>query len=254
MINDGVYGDLSSVYDVLNDQVDYVRWADYIEELLDRFSASPVRLMLDLGCGTGKMTFELHKRGYDMTGIDLSPEMLACAAETASEKGITDILWLCQDMTEFELYGTVDAAVCCLDGINHLTGSGDIERCFSLVHNYLVPDGIFIFDVNTPLKFETVYGSRDYVLEDEGVLVAWQNDYDPKKRVCDFYISVFTEEENGGYSRRDSVQRERCFSAAYLKRALKKCGFELLTFSGDYSLEPASESAHRWYIAARCKK
>lgn len=253
-MTDGLYSILSKVYDILNDQVDYSEWADYIEETLEKHSAVPVKLMLDLGCGTGKMTFELHSRGYDMTGVDLSPEMLAEAADIAAEKGIDDILWLCQDMTEFELYGTVDAAVCCLDGINHLNGSGQLEKCFSLVHNYLVPDGLFIFDVNTPKKFEEVYGNRDYILEDDGVLLAWQNDYNEKRRICDFYISVFTEDEDGRYIREDSVQRERCYSAAYLKRVLKKCGFEIVSFSSGYDFEPAADDAHRWYITARCKK
>lgn len=253
-MNDGVYGALSGVYDILNDQVDYSEWADYIEKILKKYSDVPVELMLDLGCGTGKMTFELHSRGYDMTGVDLSPEMLSTASDIAAEKGISDILWLCQDMTDFELYGTVDAAVCCLDGINHLTRSGDLEKCFSLVHNYLVPNGIFIFDVNSPKKFEEVYGTRDYILEDEGVLVAWQNDYDPKRKICDFYLSIFTEDEDGRYVREDSVQRERCFSAAYLKRVLKKCGFEIVSFSGGYDFEPVGEDAHRWYIAAKCIK
>ncbi len=253
-MTDGLYSILSKVYDILNDQVDYSEWADYIEKTIEKHSSVPVKLMLDLGCGTGKMTFELHSRGYDMTGVDLSPEMLAEAADIAAEKGTTDILWLCQDMTEFELYGTVDAVVCCLDGINHLSGRGQLEKCFSLVHNYLVPDGLFIFDVNTPKKFEEVYGNRDYILEDDGVLLAWQNDYNEKRRICDFYISVFTEDEDGRYIREDSVQRERCYSAAYLKRVLKKCGFEIVSFSSGYDFEPADEDAHRWYIAARCKK
>ncbi len=253
-MTDGLYSILSKVYDILNNEVDYVEWGDYIEEIIKKHSTVPVKLMLDLGCGTGKMTFELHSRGYDMTGVDLSPEMLAEAADIAAEKKITDILWLCQDMTEFELYGTVDAAVCCLDGINHLSKSGQLEKCFSLVHNYLVPDGLFIFDVNSPKKFEEVYKGRDYILEDDGVLVAWQNDYNEKSRTCDFYISVFTEDEEGRYVREDSVQRERCYSESYLKRVLKKCGFEIVSFSGGYDFEPASADAHRWYITARCKK
>lgn len=253
-MNDGVYGALSGCYDILNDQVDYSLWADYIEETLEKFSEVPVELMLDLACGTGKMTFELHRRGYDMTGVDLSPEMLSEAAELSKKRGIDNILWLCQDMTDFELYGTVDAAVCCLDGINHLWKSGSLEKCFSLVHNYLVPNGIFMFDVNSPAKFREVYGNRDYILEDDGVLVAWQNDYNEKRKTCDFYISVFTEDEDGRYVREDSVQRERCYSAAYLKKILKKCGFEIVSFSGRYDFEPYSEGDHRWYIAAKCIK
>ena len=253
-MTDGIYSSLAGVYDVLNGDVDYGKWADFIVSVINKYSTVPVKLVLDLGCGTGKMTFALRERGYDMTGVDISPEMLAKASEICRKKKIDDVLWLCQDMTDFELYGTVDAAVCCLDGINHLTKVSDARRCLSLVHNYLVPDGLFIFDLNTPHKFETVYADNDYVLEDDGVLVAWQNSYNEKTKLCDFYITTFTENSDGSYSREDSVGRERCYTARSIKKLLADAGFELLFISSDWSDSPASPDADRWYIAARCKK
>lgn len=253
-MSEALYSAVAGVYDALNSHIDYSEWADYIQRTVEKFSTVPTKLMLDLGCGTGRMTFEMRSRGYDMTGVDISPEMLAEAAGICGEKGIEDILWLCQDMCDFELYGTVDAAVCCLDSLNHLTKPGELERCFRTVHNYLVPGGIFMFDLNTPYKFENVYGGRDYVLECDGFLAAWQNDYDPKKKTCDFYISVFSENADGSYSREDCVQRERCFSERFVKSLLSKCGFELLSFSGGYDFDAPESTAERWYVAARCIK
>lgn len=253
-MNDNIYSSIAGVYDLLNDGIDYGAWADFISETVKKYSGFPVKLMLDLGCGTGKMTFALRERGYDMTGVDISPEMLAEAEEICREKNIGDILWLCQDMTEFELYGTVDAAVCCLDGINHLTGAGQAEKCLSLVHNYLVPNGIFIFDLNTPKKFREVYGQRDYILEDDGVLLAWQNDYNEKTKICDFYITKFSELPDGTYAREDSRQRERCYTERSIKNLLSKTGFELLFISSDFSDRAALPDADRWYVAARCVK
>ena len=180
--------------------------------------------------------------------------MLGFASDKARCEGIDDILWLCQDMTDFELYGTVDAAVCCLDGINHLTEDGDIESCFKLVHNYLIPDGIFMFDVNTPHKFEAVYGQNDYILEDDGTLFAWQNDYDEVSGLCDFYFSVFEEDKDGKYTRHDGVQTERCYSKEEILKTLEKCNFEVLTFSSDYDYKKPEKDADRWYITARCIK
>ena len=168
------YEAISGAYDVLNSETDYEAWADYIAEVFKRYG-SGVESVLDLGCGTGAMTFALHRRGYDMTGVDLSIDMLSVARDRSYDEEIDDILWLLQDMRSFELYGTVNAVVCCLDGINHLTGKGDISRCFATVHNYLDPDGLFVFDVNTPFKFESFYADNDYILEDDGVTVCWQN-------------------------------------------------------------------------------
>ena len=159
-----IYDLLAPFYDAINAEIDYIKWADFIEKILDKECKSRPELVLDLGCGTGRMTLELARRGYDMTGIDYSPEMLDIARYSAEEEG-HDILWLCQDMREFELYGTVDAAVCCLDCINHLESKGDLESCLKLIHNYLIPDGIFIFDINGRFKFERIYSDNTYTME-----------------------------------------------------------------------------------------
>lgn len=134
-----------------------------------------------------------------MTGVDSSEEMLGKAYENSAQSG--KILYLCQDITEFELYGTVAAAVCTTDTLNHLTDDESVAKVFSLLHNYLDPGGIFIFDVNSEYKFSSVYGQNDYVLEDEGCLLTWQNDYDPENATADFYLTLF-EETDGGLWRR----------------------------------------------------
>ena len=248
------YSSVAAVYDKLNGDVDYGAWADFIVREVRTHATVPTALALDLACGTGRMTFALRERGFDMTGVDASPEMLAVAAEKCRREKISDVLLLCQDMTDFELYGTVDVAVCCLDSINHLTRSGDAAKCFSLVHNYLVPDGLFFFDVNTPKKFETVYGDNAYVLEDGKTLVAWRNFYAKKRRLCDFYITEFTENVDGTYDRADSVLRERCYTERSIKRLLSDAGFELIFVSSDFTENAPSLDADRWYFLARCKK
>ena len=251
---DGAYSALFRGYDKLNSETDYEAWADFISACFKRFGKD-VSSVLDLGCGTGAMTFPLRRRGFDMTAVDISPEMLSVARETAEEKGISDILWLCQDMREFELYGTVNAAVCCLDGINHLCEAGDLDRCFSLVHNYLDPDGVFIFDVNTPYKFENFYGGNDYILEDEGVMCCWQNDYDDENGVCDFWLSVFEERADGAWERTDEVVRERVYTREILTKALTENGFEVCGFFSDFDFSAPGGDCERWYIAAKvCDK
>ena len=282
------YRAIASAYDRFNADVDYVRWSEFLEACFERFLPAKPEIVLDLACGTGRMTFPLADRGYDMIGIDGSAEMLAEAfdknadrtdrlfEEACARLGLdpdgpdTDAamaelakhpapLFLQQDMRNFELYGTVDATVCCLDSLNYLCGDGDLPACLTCIHLYLAPGGLLIFDVNSPYKFTHTYGNNAYVLEDEdedgrAVFCGWQNEYDPESRLCRFYLSLFTEGENGTYTRSDEEQTERCFDEAELTAALDKAGFDLCGMYADFQFSPVTETTERWYVVARTRK
>ena len=249
------YDAIAHVYEKLNSEIDYKKWADFIEATFDKYLSTRPSLVLDLACGTGTMTRELASRGYDMIGVDGSADMLS---EAFMQKGEGEnTLYLNQDMREFELYGTVGAVVCCLDSINYLLTESDVKKAFSLVHNYLDPDGLFLFDVNTPHKFENVYSDNAYVLEDEiegsAIYCGWQNSYDVESGICDFYLSLF-EENDGAYLRFDEHQQERCYSKETLIELLEKCGFELIDIVSGYNFEIPTENCERFYFIARAKK
>ena len=255
------YDAIAGVYDRLNREIDYEAWANFFERCFTEYLAEKPKLVLDLACGTGRMTRTLANRGYDMIGADGSEEMLAeaYAAEWEDDRRSEQpILYLCQDMRSFELYGTVGAVVCCLDSLNYLPTEADLEKTFRSVHNYLDPDGLFLFDVNTPYKFEHVYGNNAYILEGEdedgrGIFCGWQNAYDPASGACDFYLTLFREDEDGRYIRTEEHQREYCHTRERLCRLLDACGFETVGFWGDYDGNAPSETAERWYIAAKKK-
>ena len=247
-----MYSDLAPFYDSLNGDVDLEKWANYFENQMKKQGRIPFREILDLGCGTGRMTTLLHSRGYDMVGLDLCEEMLAIAHENAlSVKDGQNILWLCQDMTDFELYGTVDATVSCLDCLNHLPDVEALRKCLLIVHNYLVPDGLFMFDVNTPYKFKTTYADRDYILEDDGVMCCWRNRLNKKGDVVTFYLTVYEENEDGTWERTDGEERERAYGMRSVRNALEACGLELVNVSAGYDFEVPGDTCERWYITAR---
>lgn len=254
------YAAVCSVYDDINKGVSYGAFADYYESVFSRYASEKPSLVLDLACGTGRMTEELDARGYDMTGIDLSCDMLAVAKDRAYDRGRSEhILYLCQDMTSFELYGTVDACVCTLDGMNYLTEDGDLQKALSLVHNYLIPDGIFIFDLSTPYKFENIYADRAYVYNGEADGVAyscsWQNMFDKSSGLCEFSLSVFTETEKKGiYRREDEVQYQRCYGVDEVRDALVQSGFEILEVCGDVTGRSLEQTDERVFFAVRCIK
>ena len=282
------YSAIASAYDRFNADVDYERWSEFLEACFERFLPAKPEIVLDLACGTGRMTFPLADRGYDMIGIDGSADMLAEAHDKSADRtdrlfeeacerlGIdpdgldTDAameelarhpapLFLQQDMRDFELYGTVDATVCCLDSLNYLCGDGDLLACLKCVHLYLAPGGLLVFDVNSPYKFAHTYGNNAYILEDEdengrAVFCGWQNEYDPATRLCKFYLSLFAENEEGVYVRSDEEQTERCFDEKELLGALDAAGFDLCGMYADFDFSPVTETAERWYVVARTRK
>lgn len=253
------YGALAWVYDRLNAEIDYALWADFVEECFRRYGKERPALVLDLACGTGRMTVELARRGYDMIGVDGSEDMLMEAYNRSEGMGI---LYLCQDMRTFELYGTVGGVTCCLDSLNYLTGDGDLVKAIRNVRLYLEPGGLFLFDVNTPYKFEHIYGDEAYILEEElppdeeggdavPIYCGWQNSYDRESRLCDFWLSIFLEWEKGSYRRYDEHQRERCYTLGEIRSALESNGFELMGVFGGYDFSPPAEETPRWYFVAR---
>ena len=224
---------LAGYYDNLNYNADYKKVADYIESVFEIYNKKP-ELVLDLACGTGNLTLELDRRGYDMTGVDLSAEMLSVAYIKSEGK---NILWLNQDMCGFELYGTVDAIVCCYDSLNYILDGEKIKKCFKLVYNYLNPGGLFIFDVNSKYKFEFIYANNNFVLESEQVFCSWQNYYNKKNKTCDFRLTFFARQADGSYKRYEETQREKYHGVKFFKDVLTDAGFGNLNIFYDFSVD-----------------
>ena len=243
---------LPEYYDALNSEVDYAAWARGLISNFKKYNGPDGALVLDLACGTGSVSLELAKEGYDVIGIDLSPEMLMRARDKSYDAD-ADILWLCQDMRSFELYGTVSAIVCCLDSINYLLEESDLEKCFSLVRNYLDPGGIFIFDVITPYRFENILAKTDFIIEntDEDIYCGWHNYYDSEKKICQFDLSIFSGDGDGSYVRLDECQKERSYSLNTLKNMISISGLEFVSVSSSLEEEVLQDSDERWFFVVR---
>ena len=245
------YALFAPYYDGLMRGAQYEARADYFCEIFRRFSHTP-KLGIDLACGTGSLTLALKKRGLDFYGVDASPEMLSKAMEKTAQAG-EDILFLCQRLERLDLYGTVDAVVCCLDSINYLPSEEDVERTFSSVCRFLIPGGLFIFDVNTEKRFREKYGKNDFILENKNGLIAWSCDYKPRLGRCDFYLSCFVPCPDGRYVRRDEEQSEYCYSDKKLRAAAEKCGFEVLACYDRMALHDGDENSEKVHYILKKK-
>lgn len=216
------YTDFASVYDTFMDETPYDKWKTQIVDIL-RDNNINDGLVLDLGCGTGTMTELLAREGYDMTGVDLSSDMLYEAMNKRAESGL-DILYLCQDMREFELYGTMKAIVSVCDSINYLTDTEDLIQTFSLVNNYLDPKGIFIFDFNTVHKYKEI-GDSVIAENREDCSFIWDNYYDDETHINEYEIAFFIAEGDEGMFRRVMEQHmQRGYELEEIKTCLEEAG------------------------------
>ncbi len=250
-----IYGLLAPYYDQWNRELDYAAWADAAEEAFHRYGAGAVTSVLDLGCGSGRMTVELARRGYDMVGVDGSAEMLTAAHSAAEAAGLADrCLWLMQDLRSFELYGTVEAVVSCLDTVNHLTTYHDLRKMLALVHNYLTPGGLFLFDLNSRRKFEAIYADNTYTYESEDAFCIWQNEYNPRTSLADFYVTVFSRTEDGTYRRGDAYTRERMYPTERMLKELRCAGFTPLAVGSAPYTDTTAVECDRLYFVARAEK
>ena len=183
------YTNFAEVYDTFMDNVPYEEWAEYLLKVLEQYGIKD-GLVLELGCGTGTMTEILNDRGYDMIGVDNSEDMLEIALDKRVESG-KDILYLLQDMREFELYGTVRAVVSVCDSVNYITEESELEEVFRLVNNYLDPGGIFVFDFNTEYKYQKILADNVFAEDRDECSFIWDNYYDEEDRINEYELSLF---------------------------------------------------------------
>ncbi len=243
-----MYNEFAKIYDRLQ-EIDYNSFVGYYEEIFKKFNLKP-SLVLDLACGTGNVTIPLAERGYDMIGVDLSEEMLGIAADKARAENL-DILFLNQDMTEFELYGTVDAAICSLDGVNYLTADGDLNALFALIKNYLNPDGIFVFDINSEYKLKHILGENTFVYDEGDTYCVWSSSYDDEDKICCFNLDFFTETDGGLYRRSEEYQEERAYSVEEIKSEAENAGLEVCGVFNDRTFDDATDTSERIFFVVR---
>lgn len=253
------YTSFASVYDQFMDNVPYAEWAEYLHTLMEEYQVRD-GIVLDLGCGTGTMTEFLAGYGYDMIGVDCSEEMLDAAIQKRAGTG-HDILYLLQDMREFELYGTVRAVVSVCDSINYITETKDLEQVFRLVNNYLDPGGIFVFDFNTEYKYREIIGNRTIAEDREECCFIWENYYDAQEKVNEYDLTLFIkadgrqpEEHTETLFRRF---RESHFQRAYtletIRTILCNAGMEYVQAYDAFTREPPHGKSERIYVIAREK-
>ncbi|PWM39364.1 MAG: SAM-dependent methyltransferase [Clostridiales bacterium] len=231
---------------------DYGRIVGFIHENLQKYCGEG-SLICDVGCGSGTVALKLLKKGYDLIGIDGSPEMLNEAIQKKDCLPQSDrILFLCQELPDFELFGTVDAIISTLDTLNYLTDEQQLHRLFYWFYNYLNPNGILIFDLNTLHKYRDVLDNNCDIFEEDGVFLNWRSQFDGM--ICSHSLTIFEKMPNGFYQRNDEEQFQRYYSMEEITAMLERYHFELLDICDCYSKSRPNDQSERLTFVARCKK
>lgn len=243
------YNILARYYDTFTKNINYNSLAKRYIYLLKKYGVKD-GLIFDLACGTGNISIPLRRAGFDVTGIDLSADMLSVAKEKADNEGFDDILFLKQDMRSLDLYGTYSAGICALDGINHLLKTEDVIKTLKRIKLFLDPGGMFIFDLNTPKRFLTEYSDKSYIFDTDEVFCSWQNSFNEKTGICKFSLSFF-EKDGDVYLRSDECFSERVYTVKEMTEYLKTAGFETVGIYGDDGKHSPTENDSKYYICAR---
>ncbi len=242
------YTGFAEFYDLFMDNIPYEEWSNYLISLLKEYNVND-GIVLDMGCGTGNITEFLARAGYDMIGIDNSEDMLMEAMNKRYDSGL-DILYLCQDMRDFELYGTVAAAVSICDSMNYIIEYNDLVKVFSLVNNYLDPNGLFIFDLNTIHKYETMGDCTIAENRETGSFI-WENSYFPDKKLNQYDLTIFAKDEDERYTKFEETHIQRGYTLDEIKSALTEAGLIFIDSYSAFSKNPVSKNDERIYIIAR---
>ena len=244
-----MYENFALVYDRFMDETPYEEWCQFVVGRLKQDQITD-GILLDLGCGTGSMTELLAKQGYDMIGVDLSDSMLDIAMEKRAQSG-HNILYLQQDMREFELYGTVKAAVSICDSMNYLEDYEDLVQVLRLANNYLDPKGIFIFDMNTVYKYREQLGEQTIAENREESSFIWENYFDEGEMVNEYDLTLFIRDEDGRYSKYEETHYQKAFEISEVLKAVKEAGMELVAVYDAFTREPVRETSDRVYFVVR---
>ena len=244
------YEALASSYDGLTYDIAYDETCDFMESILRSMGKAP-KTVLDLACGTGSMSVRLARRGYRVTGSDISPDMLTVAYDKALELAGNRPVFVCQSMQELQLPEPVDLVVCCLDSLNYLTDPADCRGTFRRVYENLNPGGVFLFDINSACKLRGLDG-QVFLDENDDTYCVWRAEFDGEARICWYGMDLF-QREGDAWRRSFEEHAEYAYEAGDLQQWLLEAGFAQVKIYGDRRQEPPAADEQRIYFAA-CKE
>lgn len=240
------YTSFAEVYDEFMDQTPYEQWCKNVQMIFEQYRVPEHADVVELGCGTGKMTRLLAECGYGMTALDSSAEMLEIAVNQRED----NTLYVLQDMVKLELPGQIDAVISICDCMNYILEKEDLQEVFGRVRRYLKPQGVFLFDMNSRYKYEELLDDHTFAEDREECSFIWDNFYDWDERINEYQLSLFIQNETGMYDKFEEVHFQKAYDQEEVEKMLKNAGFQKIkVLDADTMEEPAKQTERLYYIA-----
>ena len=251
------YEFFAAYYDSLTENVEYPLRAARIHHIVEKEIRTEGRILLDLACGSGSMSEEMAKLGYDVIGVDNSPAMLSAAMDKKYESGLP-IQYLCQDMREIDMFGTIDVTICTLDSLNHLPSLTDVQQVFDRVSLFAQPGGLFIFDMNTIYKHRVILDDKTFIYDTDAVFCVWENHLKEDSNIVEMQLTFF-EKDGDAYFRSDELITENAYMTDEITEAIRNAGLILVgIYDADAALdspevmcEPSSETQRLLFVTRK---
>ncbi len=243
------YNKFAYLYDELMNDAPYDQWVSFVLKVTEREGVSQLRI-LDVGCGTGNVAIPLSQQGAKVTAVDLSEEMLYVAREKSENAGVS-IQFFQQDMRELEGLGTFDVIMCLCDAINYLNDANELADTFRRVREHLNENGVFIFDAHTIYKIESIFAGHTFAHNGDDISYIWECFLGEEAYSVEHDLSFFVQNEQGLYERYDEIHKQRTYPREVYEKALLDTGFQIISVTGDFSLDDLSENAERWFFVAK---
>jgi ubiquinone/menaquinone biosynthesis C-methylase UbiE len=244
------YGQFAYLYDYLMSDAPYEAWREFVQKKMRKYGRDKSKRLLDIGCGTGELSIRLAHDGFQVTGVDLSEDMLAVAQAKAEESGVF-IDFFQQNMAELSGFAPFDIAVIFCDSLNYLQSENEVRQTFERVYDYLNKGGLFLFDVHSPYKMEHVFANQTFADNEEEISYIWNCFPGEASYSIEHELTFFVRDDNGIYHRYDELHIQRTYEVEKYKQWLVSSGFEVLEISADFTDEPPSETSERIFFVAK---
>lgn len=242
-----MYQDFAYLYDEFMKNVDYQDWTNKVEDIFRKYDKQP-KTIVDLACGTGGVTNLLATRGYKVTGVDISEDMLYLAREKARRSGL-QVPYICQDISELSLHNPVDAILCMCDGFNYILEKRKLKQSLEKIHKYLNPGGILIFDISSHYKLSSILGNNTMADTGEDLSLIWLNQFDKETHLLEMNLTIFVKQDEF-YERVEETQIQRAWKTEEILEILNECGFINISTYSSKGLTPPGKRSHRIYFSA----